>query len=295
MFPRNFESFHLYPYEDLLDDKLPQSQVRIGSEVYSCFFSEPCSSVKYAKEIVNGRKEHFESENHFFPLSPSVSGGSTLANTEDNWNPEGTENASPMPVIAQKEPVAQPKPKRRRRRREPPRKTWDNKDDPLLFEMAIQYRNNWKRISRVLYENKNIKIAPKTLRRKYEDILARKKTQRAKFTHEDDLIIVKYVDLYGLEWNKVACHFTDKSATMIKNRFYSYIKKKDIFEELLQEAEERENRAPPLEEAADDMKGNVKKIMETCEDLPIFNQTHFELWEPLPEDQLFERVTSGGF
>ena len=232
---RPFENLLPYHFEDLLDETLPQSHLRIGSEVYSTLYSDHCSGMYLAKDDSNGRKEFPENENHFFPLSPSVSGGSTLATTEDNWNAETPSNPSLTPPVVEKQPVAEPKQRRRRRRKDPPRKTWDTKDDPLLFDMAIQYRNNWKRIARVLYEDKNIKIAPKTLRRKYEDILARRKTQRAKFTHADDLLIVKYVDLYGLDWNKVACHFTDKTAIMIKNRFYSYIKKKDIFEDLLKE------------------------------------------------------------
>jgi len=41
------------------------------------------------------------------------------------------------------------------------------------------------------------------------------------------------VDLYALDWKKIATMFTDRDSIAIKNRYYSHIKKHNLMEDLL--------------------------------------------------------------
>jgi len=177
------------------------------------------------------------------------------------------------------------------------KKNWNPEDNDLLMKMALEYRNNWKRISKILLETKNIKLYPKVLRKIYEDLLHSKKVERAKFTHDDDLKIVKYLNKYGLDWNKIASHFSGKTPVMIKNRFYSYIKKRDLIDQLTAELEqlepENENEEDQVLFTEPAQEGNLKVLIGEAEDLPIFNTTFHELLLLPHEDQLHERITDG--
>mmetsp|Transcript_20735 Transcript_20735/g.18152 ORF Transcript_20735/g.18152 Transcript_20735/m.18152 type:complete len:88 (+) Transcript_20735:711-974(+) len=48
-------------------------------------------------------------------------------------------------------------------------------------------------------------------------------------------MIVKYYALYGRKWAKIAEHFNDRTDIMIKNRYYSLVKKSDFYHSLCSE------------------------------------------------------------
>jgi len=48
---------------------------------------------------------------------------------------------------------------------------------------------------------------------------------RKKFIHKEDLLIVKLMKEHGTNWVKIAESFPGRDAIMIKNRYYSFIKK----------------------------------------------------------------------
>lgn len=58
---------------------------------------------------------------------------------------------------------------------------------------------------------------------------------REKFTHAEDLKIAQYYDEFGTDWNKIAENFEGRNGTMIKNRFYSSIRKDNRLQELQNE------------------------------------------------------------
>jgi hypothetical protein len=53
-------------------------------------------------------------------------------------------------------------------------------------------------------------------------------------------MIAKYFEKYGSNWGQMATHFQDRTAIMLKNRYYSFIRKRDLLSELLQEVKEIE-------------------------------------------------------
>ena len=47
-----------------------------------------------------------------------------------------------------------------------------------------------------------------------------------RFKQEEDEKILKYCAKFGRKWTKIASYFTGRTGDMIKNRFYSCIRKK---------------------------------------------------------------------
>jgi len=80
------------------------------------------------------------------------------------------------------------------------------------------------------------KLGPNLLRIKYKELAPDLTQKRVRFTHSEDLNIVKYYSQYGYDWEKIASHFESRTAIMVKNRFY-HIKKKNILDKLLEEVE----------------------------------------------------------
>jgi hypothetical protein len=117
--------------------------------------------------------------------------------------------------------------------------SWDPRDDDLLYEVVIKCKNDWKRVTKAIFEKTSKSIPAKTLRKRYQLVMNFKKRERAKFTHEDDKKIVKAIQEFGLDWSKIAQSFGDMPPNMLKNRYYSYIRKRDLFSSYLEEIEEK--------------------------------------------------------
>jgi len=173
------------------------------------------------------------------------------------------------------------------------RKIWKEKDYEELLEMAVENRNDWKRIAKKLLQTKNLKVNPRGLKFLHDQYLATKPSKRARFTPEEDMMIIKYYLEYGLNWTKIASHFQDKSSVMIKNRFYYHIKKRGLLSYSASSDSSMESEAidsPILDNFSP--KENIKFILDMNEDIPILNQTYLELHSIYYEDILHEKVTN---
>jgi len=168
-----------------------------------------------------------------------------------------------------------------------PAKIWEIVKDETILELAAKYKNNWKRISKLILETRNLSLLPRVLRKRYDDILSHRKSERVRFTHEDDLMIVKYLEKYGLDWTSVASHFEGKTPMMIKNRFYSFIKKRDLYDKYLQEVQRLEEQPAKEEEDFNLYQIELKKfLLDESNDFPMFNRTYFEMNNLEGEDGL---------
>jgi hypothetical protein len=118
-------------------------------------------------------------------------------------------------------------------------KIWDEEMDQLLLKLGSQYKCNWKKIANK-YNHK--KITSQFIKMRYKDLTyAAPITRRIKFTHQEDLMIAKYFDKYGSNWSEMSQFFQDRSAIMLKNRYYSFIRKRDVMDILLSKAREIES------------------------------------------------------
>lgn len=62
---------------------------------------------------------------------------------------------------------------------------------------------------------------------RYKEITQNRVHRKTKFTHKEDLIIAKYFDKLGSDWKKIASFLKDRTGVMVKNRYYSYIRKRE--------------------------------------------------------------------
>jgi len=117
-----------------------------------------------------------------------------------------------------------------------PQGKMDDSDEELLLSLASKYKHDWKKVSKKIFKLNKKKLGPNLLRIRYKELAPDLTQKRVRFTHKEDLMIVKYYSQYGYDWEKIAGHFESRTAIMVKNRFY-HIKKKNILEKLLEEVD----------------------------------------------------------
>ncbi len=117
-------------------------------------------------------------------------------------------------------------------------KVWDEGMDEKLIKLGDQFKGDWKKIAKK-FNNK--KITPHFIKMRFKELNSTASiTRRIKFNHREDLMIAKYFDKYGSNWSQMAVYFPDRTAIMLKNRYYSFIRKRDVLELLLNKAREIE-------------------------------------------------------
>jgi len=111
---------------------------------------------------------------------------------------------------------------------------WNEENDRILMNLASKFRNDWKKVSQE-FAHKVFGI--NLLKERYQKITSNYLQKRKKFTHKEDLKIVEYFDKFGPDWTKIATHFQSRTGVMLKNRYYSYIRKQNLYESLLAEVQ----------------------------------------------------------
>ena len=106
-------------------------------------------------------------------------------------------------------------------------RSFTRQDDLKIIELVEKYGLNWEIISKNFPD-----FTPEILEERYNNKLD-PKLKRTKFTEEEDEKIVALYSKFGNNWKEIAFYFPDRNANMIKNRFYSFLKKKIIFMELI--------------------------------------------------------------
>jgi hypothetical protein len=115
-------------------------------------------------------------------------------------------------------------------------KEWGGSDDDQLMKLADQYKNDWKKIAKRITVNSKKKVTPNFLKNRYKEVAGDHIKKGVKFSHEEDLKIAELFNEHGTQWTKIAAHFVDRTPVMIKNRYYSHIRRKGLLCELSEEA-----------------------------------------------------------
>ena len=100
------------------------------------------------------------------------------------------------------------------------KRKWSRNEDIHLIELIEIYGQNWTEISQ--------KMEARTfeeIKDRYEKKLD-PKLKRCKFNKEEDEMIISFFEQFGNKWDEIAKYFVDRSANMIKNRFYSHLRKR---------------------------------------------------------------------
>ena len=97
--------------------------------------------------------------------------------------------------------------------------SWNKEEDEQLLLLFQKYGKNWAAISKEMPHRTG-----KQIRDRFLNSLD-SKFVRGKFTQEEDQIIIKYYKIYGHSWSKIARKLKTRTGDMVKNRFYSSLKK----------------------------------------------------------------------
>ena len=116
-------------------------------------------------------------------------------------------------------------------------KIWSEEKDHTLLKLGAQYKCDWKKISKRFNHKK---VTPHFLKIRYKELICAPLQRRVKFNHREDLMIAKYFEKYGSNWAQMATHFKDRTAIMLKNRYYSFIRKRDLLNNLVLEVKDIE-------------------------------------------------------
>jgi len=171
-------------------------------------------------------------------------------------------------------------------------KTPDPQNYEFLLDYAVRYRNDWKKITKVVLEVKKIKSNPQILKRIYDKLKASQKQQRTKFTHEEDLEIIRLVQEVGLDWTKISYHLNNKTPIMIKNRYYSYIRKNFMLTDSTENTSDSTDSSENIVKFEEVTSPKLVTILtEENKDLPFFNKTYHELNYLGLEDELHVKIT----
>jgi hypothetical protein len=97
---------------------------------------------------------------------------------------------------------------------------WSKEDDKIILQLVDIYGKNWTEISKHIPTRNGKQIRDRYLN--YLDVAFKKE----KFSHEEDNLLVEKYLKNGSKWSLIAESFERRTGDMIKNRFYSFLKKK---------------------------------------------------------------------
>ena len=97
---------------------------------------------------------------------------------------------------------------------------WKKEEDSKLLSLYEKYGKNWAAISKEMPHRTG-----KQIRDRFINNLDTR-YNNGKFNEEEDKMILKYHKIYGNKWSKIAKKMKARTGDMVKNRFYSSLKRK---------------------------------------------------------------------
>jgi len=98
---------------------------------------------------------------------------------------------------------------------------WKKEDDAKIIQLVNKHGKTWSKISKLLGSRNG-----KQIRDRYINVLD-PEIKKGRFTDEEDRKVFSLYHEYGPKWALISKSFNNRTADMIKNRFYSSIKKKN--------------------------------------------------------------------
>ena len=177
---------------------------------------------------------------------------------------------------------------------------WTPEEDKLLLKVTVQYKNDWKKITRRLVSLTKKSLSLPFLKKRFYSLTEGLTVKGVKFSHFEDLIVAKYYHLYSTDWVKISSHLTNRTPMMVRNRFYSYIKKKKLLSQLMREIQSLEEKGLDIEYGPLQDTSNLEMNCASQEikiqtqikvfDHLDFNQTFIELNSQRPDDELHVHI-----
>jgi hypothetical protein len=143
---------------------------------------------------------------------------------------------------------------------------WKKEEDSKLLSLYEKYGKNWAAISKEMPHRTG-----KQIRDRFINGLDTR-YKRGKFNEEEDKMILKYHKIYGNKWSKIAKKMKTRTGDMIKNRFYSSLKKEGINNKsLLQKKRKRTTSKCKSAQIYNNFNENISKIKSQEESADIEN------------------------
>lgn len=100
---------------------------------------------------------------------------------------------------------------------------FSGKHDKMLLESVKLHGKNWKKVKKDMNQTE---YTPEVLKKRFDQIRSNEFKPGRKFTHQEDLMLARCHSIYGTKWIEMVKHFEFRDASMLKNRFYSFVKSK---------------------------------------------------------------------
>ncbi|CAD8059701.1 unnamed protein product [Paramecium sonneborni] len=100
------------------------------------------------------------------------------------------------------------------------RKPWTSKEDQLLLRLVQVHKKNWVQIAKCIPNRTSKQVRERFVNKLNPDI------NQEPFTKEEDMIIVEGYKNFGSKWCKISKLLKGRPENIIKNRYYSYIRKR---------------------------------------------------------------------
>jgi hypothetical protein len=97
---------------------------------------------------------------------------------------------------------------------------WTQKEDEILLNLVNKFGRNWSLLSRYMPSRTG-----KQIRERFVNSLD-PSIKKDKFTNDEDKLLLELYSENGTSWSKIAEFFHNRTADMIKNRFYSCLHKR---------------------------------------------------------------------
>ena len=97
---------------------------------------------------------------------------------------------------------------------------WKKEEDTKLLFFYEKYGKNWAAISKEMPHRTGKQIRDRFLNSLDTGY------NKGKFSEEEDKMILKYHKIYGNKWSEIAKKLKARTGDKVKNRFYSFLKKK---------------------------------------------------------------------
>ena len=108
------------------------------------------------------------------------------------------------------------------------RKNWSTKEDNLLLELISKYGLNWQLIANNIPNRTGKQVRDRFINKLNPNI------NHSPWNEEEDKILIKFYYQIGPKWSEISKKLNGRPENMVKNRFYSFIKKKLSNEEFVQ-------------------------------------------------------------
>lgn len=98
-------------------------------------------------------------------------------------------------------------------------KNWSEDEDDMVQKLIKRVGKNWKLISEMLSTKTGKQIRERYINKLDPSI------KKQPWTKEEDMMLIKCIKEFGSKWSEISKSLPGRPENMIKNRFYSYIKK----------------------------------------------------------------------